>query len=324
MRKLILLAVLFLIFMVIGAVSAEGSDLYLYKCSTGTATKIINDPNYVTSYDIWGNRVVWTNHQNDDFKIYQYEINTGKQKKVNTDMYNQTEPALWDDLLVYLDNGRSTSESDYRQDIILYNLKTNIKTVITKEPVEIWYTPSINDNRIVWSDNRTGKPSVYLYDLKTGEEQKISTGNLEQSEPAIYGDIITWNTYFADESSDIGESYDIYMYNIKTGKTETIAKKLEAMMHPPTLIWGDLIVYGNNVYNITSKKTSRIPGAFIATGIYNQTIVGEERKDNYDVYIYDLKSLKKTKITTGPSEHIYPKIYGDYIIWEQRKHGDVQ
>jgi len=68
----------------------------------------------------------------------------------------------------------------------------------------------------VWRDWRNGYSDIYMYNLSTFIETRLTT-NAGASSPAIYGDRIVW----VDERSEEGiYNGDIYVYNLSTS-TET-------------------------------------------------------------------------------------------------------
>ena len=39
------------------------------------------------------------------------------------------------------------------------------------------------------------------------------------------------------------------------------------------------------------------------------------RNGNYDIYMYNISTLKETQITTNKSDQINPAIYGNLVVW---------
>ncbi|MEM3074576.1 MAG: hypothetical protein QW727_01385 [Candidatus Pacearchaeota archaeon] len=67
--------------------------------------------------------------------------------------------------------------------------------------------PSIYENKIVWTDYRNRNLDIYMYDISTKKETRITTNPSNQSFPSIYGNKIVW----IDERN--GKA-DIYMYEL--------------------------------------------------------------------------------------------------------------
>ena len=70
----------------------------------------------------------------------------------------------------------------------MYDIKIGKEKQITTMPSG---SPSIFGNKIVWVDNRNGKSDIYMFDLTTGNETKIATGESNQLAPSISGDKTT-------------------------------------------------------------------------------------------------------------------------------------
>ncbi|MBI4827042.1 MAG: hypothetical protein HY807_11600, partial [Nitrospirae bacterium] len=96
------------------------------------------------------------------------------------------------------------------------------------------YTPKISGNIIVWSEYKDGNYDIYMYDITTGVETRVTTDPAEQGSPDVSGNRIV----FDDERNG---NWDIYLYDISTG-TETRITNNPANQYQP-VISGDYIVW---------------------------------------------------------------------------------
>ena len=192
--------------------------------------------------------------------------------------------------------------------------------------------PAIYEDRIVWSDGRNGNKDIYMYNLSTSTETQITTNEVDQYFPDIYGERIVWT----NERNQVNS--DIYIYNLST-KMQTCITTSGKAYHPK--IYGDRIVWedfrnGNTqdwsnpdiyMYDLsTSKETQITTDKFDQSCpvIYGNIIVWEDyRNGNYDIYVYDLFTSKKTKITANESNQAYPAVYGDRIVWDDYRNGNT-
>jgi len=227
----------------------------------GIRTRIISNEADQKSLDLDGDRIVWADDRNEE---------------------NQTN---------YFPNGN--------WDIYMYDLSTSTETQITSNN-STQMGPAIYGNRIVWDDSRnggngdywdpTGNWDIYMYDISTSTETRITTNESCQINSAIYGDKIVWQ-------DDRNGNWDIYMYDLSTS-TETRITTNESNQSEPA-IYEDKIVWVDEV---------RIDDPEIAVDSYFSI--------NNVICVYNLSTSTETQLPSGL--RIWdPSIYGDIIVWEQ-------
>jgi beta propeller repeat protein len=193
--------------------------------------------------------------------------------------------------------------------------------------------PAIYGNIIVWQDYRNGNNGdgkfdgtydVYMYNLSTSKETRITIPGSAATNPAIYGDKIVWSD---DRNGNFRlEKSDIYMYNLSTFQETRITTNGSYSVSP--VIYEDRIVWTeyNNVhmYNLSTQEGSQIVASesmIYSPAIYGNNLVWEElliSNDNgvfRDIYFYDFYTHKKTQVTASGSAGS-PEIYGDRIVYE--------
>ena len=83
---------------------------------------------------------------------------------------------------------------------------------------------------IVWEDYRDygppTRPQIYMYDLSTGQETRLTQGDFTRRSPRIYGNKIVW--------SDLRDSdrEDIYMYDLSAGQETQVTKDYPRQLKP--------------------------------------------------------------------------------------------
>jgi beta propeller repeat protein len=178
-----------------------------------------------------------------------YNISTSRETQITTNEYDQCDPSIYGDRIVWYDfrdgheeaqscifmynisTFKETQVSDfghrYRDpsiygdkivyynaevhDLIsLYDLSTHKKTQITDYGSEkSAVSPAIYKDRIVWQDSRNGNEDIYMHNLSTKKEIQITTNKSYQGEPAIYGNRIVWHD---DRNGYLND--DIYMCTV--------------------------------------------------------------------------------------------------------------
>lgn len=143
------------------------------------------------------------------------------------------------------------------------------------------FCPAIYENKIIWLDSYFDG-SIYVRDLLTGKEKQIAIDPVYSS-PIIYDDKIVWES----------GGQNIYLYNITTNnKTLLPIPDLETQGEKDSLsIYGDKIVWRDSS--------------------------GWDQ----DLYMYDLFTCNKTRITTNRSTK-NPAIYDDKIVWQDYRNGE--
>ncbi len=171
-------------------------------------------------------------------------------------------------------------------DIYLYDYATRAEKLVCAQPGDQIY-PSIDGDRIVWLDQRSGSWAVYVYDIPTAKERKIadvSTPNVFNSlGPDISGDLVVW----ADDRYDpTGHTLDILLYNLAT---DTLTR----------------ITDGEGEHGIGG---ARVQGTRI--------VWCDTRTDpSGDIYMYDTATMIESAVSAEGGTEGQPDIWGDTVVW---------
>ena len=163
--------------------------------------------------------------------------------------------------------------------------------------------PKIFEQRVVWQDHRyqdmtDQDPSVrhnsevFLYDLETGEEKRVTDADYHQLAPDIYGDHVVWF-----DERDIAQR-DVWMYDIATGEQTNISDHPADQLTPS--IWQDKVVWAD---------------------LRNGTGNTKYTYQNLDIYLYDISTGQLRQITDDPADQEHPYIFGRYITWNDMRNG---
>jgi len=140
-------------------------------------------------------------------------------------------------------------------------------------------SPSVSANRVVWTDDRhdPAAPEIYLYDLSSATETRITFSPSRKSSPSISGNRIVW-------LDNRNGPANVFLYDLALGIEIPITT--DTRFRSTVRIDGDRIVWNDN------------------------------RNGNYDVFVYDLGTGgTETQITTDPSDQSIPEIDGDRVVW---------
>jgi beta propeller repeat protein len=191
-------------------------DIYMYDLVTSKETAISTDASDEMYPCVYGKLVIWwTKNAENSFWGYHltsYNIDTKQKTQLNNLVMMAVPLDMYENRIVYQDMGRT----GVYEDIFMFDLNTNMEIPIcTKSGGQI--RPRIFGDRIVWGDTRNSdgidKTDVYMYDLSTKEETRITSNSVTNRGgspmPDIYMNKIVW-------SDDRNGQCDIYMSEIGT------------------------------------------------------------------------------------------------------------
>lgn len=206
--------------------------------------------------------------------------------------------------------------------------KLNINKVNFHGPITInnWHSDlEIYNNIITWADEREGKSSIYILDINSGIETRITNNTYHHYAPSIYEDKIVYQVHH-------NGNVDIFLYNLtsndETQLTYGIGYKAHPIIEQNIIVWDQKtnqswnIVYHDLNLNV-SKPISNDKEWQQWPDIHKNRIVwSDNRNGNWDIFMYDISTEIETQITRNGSDQYLGKIMNDIIVWQDWRNGN--
>lgn len=261
----------------------------------------------VSPPSIYEDRVVWSsanisgrqlgaiNYRELNWDVFLFDIETGEVHQVTVEEHAQMDPMIYGDTIVWLDNRHESQEyhNPRRFDVYAFDLKTNTEKRLTSAPTVEEDNLSISDNLVVWADNRHANPDVkihagnepdynneiYVYDLNTNREQRITNNTQNDQHPFISGNRIVWLRQFTYLEADI------FSYVIGSLLETQVSRSRFASGYPS--FYEDKIVW-------TDARVSK--------GNTSNDVVMNGQPGTTDIYLFDLKTGQEARLVSGHVE----------------------
>jgi len=184
--------------------------------------------------------------------------------------------------------------------------------------------PSVSGDWVVWMDNRTGNPDIYLYNLIENVEWPLAAGPQLDMYPDIKDDIVVWMHYEEQFESWAIRALDIVAVNrsqLERGITEPSRPSLSE----ETLAWADRpipafgwFVHKKPLYATEAREVVPPRGSGPDAG--GSIVVYQEfQNNNWDISMWSGQT--RTPVYSGPGNQINPTTDGSLIVWQDDRNG---
>lgn len=240
---------------------------------------------------------------------------------VTTDPSFQSYPQIWEDKIIWVDSRLGP------QDLFLYDISQGLEKPLTQTPYPEAF-PDIYENKVIYQVWRKNNYDIWFIDLATGKAQPVSEGeDWHEMLPKIWGDLVVWE--------DWRNSYkegDIYLHNLKTGKTEPLVQRPAAQGRPDIyedkIVWhdkrnGNWDIYLYDLSKGEERPLTEDPSDQFSPVIHGNHVVWvDTRNGNWDIYLYDLTTDTTRCLCQEPSKQWWPQVWGDTVLWVDERGGE--
>ncbi|MDD1660801.1 MAG: hypothetical protein LUQ62_06315, partial [Methanomicrobiales archaeon] len=299
-----------------------GFALAVSAAAAGAETCISTGPGSQNNARISGDWIVWVD-KSDGYDIILYNLTTLTFTRF-TGIPDQDYPSIDGNLVVW----QGDNPEHLTTDIFLYDISRRNLTNLINDLQDFQYFPDVSGDRIVWVDDRhwsTSRWDVYLYNVTTHTESRISSDSADQDDPAIDGNYVVWEDFRNGNA-------DIFLYDIPAGQLTPLVTGTSNQHYPR--ISGTRVVYQDDrngyqdiyLYDFLTSQETRITSN--ESGSYFPKIDGDRivwtdyRNGNADIYLHNITTGVETRITTDPYDQVGPDISGNRIVWMDKRQGD--
>lgn len=302
----------------------------------------------VTEKGIDGDRIYWVLEDRDE--LFVYNITSGKREEYDLGFGAMApgldlavhEPAVSEDTAVYSVESYDPESGKREINLFILDLKTKEKVLLATNE----YSPfgsDISGNTVVWAEidcfHDFGN-KIVLYDLFSGNKKTIKTFTIHEAVPdkvLTDGNYVVWReTAGGDGGYDSCFSYDIRNNEISEialsrDDNSSISDLRNGILAGTYLIDGikhridrELVrngtPYGVYLYDLDKTEEFLIGGSDktrkSGPQINGDYVVWSEMTDgHHEIYLYDLKTSKKTRLTYGIYDSYGVSTDGDYLVW---------
>lgn len=137
-------------------------------------------------------------------------------------------------------------------------------------------SPDVSGPLIVWEDWRHGNAEIYLYDLRSEEERRLTDHPENQTAPRISGKWVVW------EDDRHGER-DIYAYDLDADAEQLLTPKGSDQLQP---------------------------------GVHDGVVVWRDNRDgNWELYGADLPSGTVERLPSSDAAALHPALSSEMLVW---------
>jgi beta propeller repeat protein len=344
-------------------------DIYYCDLGTGQQMRITTNASVQMGPRIFGDIIAWTDYRNGEYPelwgdiimpkqidadVFYYNLSVGREIQVTRTGSNQTLADVWGSCIYYYENGDNSTSLYY------YDVETGSTHPVNCSGKRI-EDVAVHQNRLVYGEVRgppdagplyTVNEDIFLYDLASGEDRRITTNPESQTKPDIFGNYIVWSDWRYHDDDDVADNY---LYELSTGQEVKLTTNRD-VSYPK--VSDQYVVYiqydkhhrvqqvaNESIFAYDIRQGRELPievpaGMKDDIEIWGSKIVWSELRDpahglpigwwgptyNADIYVLDLSSMENepglgTCLVSGMG--VVP-ILGVSVIWKGRQVGKLE
>lgn len=253
-------------------------DIYLYSISADTEKQITTHPDNQQFPAISEDHIVWQDDRDGTADIYLYDIPSSQEYLLTPDTGDsaQTNPAISGTKVVWEDDRNINSHPEWPgsyYDIFMIDTATSTLTEVSYDDYDEYdpgfyeSSPAIFGKMVVWQDERSDTPDIYLNDTATTTQYRVSKasdGGNSLILPAIYGLKVIWvdksdyNIYLKEITKNLPDGSDDLITT--TGSVVTSSGK-GPKISGDRIVWTDSRNGFNDIYLYTLGDDQTCPVA---------------------------------------------------------------
>jgi beta propeller repeat protein len=337
-------------------------DIYVREIASGNETKLTGKGDQLYP-DISGSTIAWVDAGSGDISYYFWDKKWGKSYPRPGE---QTSPVVSGNYIAYVDgSGENTSIrkldlSNWKDDLVAAGpgqvkpsmdrklvwlnsltgrprsvaVASGQTSIICKAPGE-QSLPAVGGNDqvgyyVVWMDNRTADPDIYVYSLNQELELPLAASPYEDMYPDIKGNIIAWvarnplnqyniENYWSIRTFDISiENSTELVYGLENATPVSLSDEYLAYLRKSYFGW---MVYTRPLYEKASMPDYPPSGINPRAG-GEYVVFQDNKKGSWDVYMQKQGEESAVPLASDAADQINPATDGHAVVWQDNRNGN--
>lgn len=282
-----------------------------------------------TAPDIWGNRIVWSQHTDsptfDKYPaIWVYNLSTRQKFPITDGAREAVNPAIWGTKVAWGESSLAMGVAS----VFVHDLATG--TDYYPSGLYMAEKPDLAGKWVVWSGwNPFGTivSHIYLTDTSNGQLYNVTNDQSPQDDPHISSN---WVVLSDTRTTDA----DIYALDLSAWGwrqfTTSGGYEIEPAVSGNYVVWsdnrsGNWDIWLGNLVTGEQRALDTNSNHQYGSAISGNTVVWTDQRDgNENIYVHDLLTGLTRRLTSEAAHQRYPEISGYGVVWEDYRYDSQQ